>query len=105
MSPRRVLTDLPFDTLEKTFDLLVTGPQPLALDTTPIAGLPNRAVPLGELKGRLLPLDAVLGARCHRRPARRPLPSPRRSVDRRPCRGAPPWSAPGHLVARASLPG
>ena len=54
MAPRRVLTDSPFDTLEKTFDLLVTGPRPLALDTTPIAGLPNRAVPLGELKARLL---------------------------------------------------
>ncbi len=54
MTPRRVLTDSPFDTLEKTFDLLVTGPRPLALDTTPIAGLPNRAVPLGELKARLL---------------------------------------------------
>ena len=38
MAPRRALTDSPFDTLEKTFDLLVTGPRPLALDTTPIAG-------------------------------------------------------------------
>lgn len=48
MAPRRALTDSPFDTLEKTFDLLVTGPRPLALDTTAIAGLPSRAVPLGE---------------------------------------------------------
>ena len=54
MTPRRTLTDSPFDTLEKTFDLLVTGPDPLALDGTPIAGLPDRAVPLGELKARLL---------------------------------------------------
>jgi hypothetical protein len=54
MTPRRALTDSPFDTLEKTFDLLVTGPRPLALDTTPIAGMANRAVPLGELKARLL---------------------------------------------------
>ncbi len=54
MAPRRALTDSPFDTLEKTFDLLVTGPRPLALDTTPIAGMANRMVPLGELKARLL---------------------------------------------------
>ena len=31
---RRPLTDSPFDTLEKTFALLVTGPNPLALDGT-----------------------------------------------------------------------
>ena len=54
MSPRRALSDSPFDTLEHTFDLLVTGPRPLALDGTGIAGLPDRLVPLGELKGRLL---------------------------------------------------
>src|SRR5579875_106431 len=54
MAPRRALTDSPFDTLEKTFDLLVTGPRPLALDTTSIAGMANRMVPLGELKARLL---------------------------------------------------
>lgn len=54
MAPRRVLTDSPFDTLEKTFDLLVTGPQPLALDGTALAGLPDRTIPLGELKAMLL---------------------------------------------------
>ena len=55
MAPRRrTLTDSPFDTLEKTFDLLVTGPHPLALDGTAFAGLPDRAVPLGELKAMLL---------------------------------------------------
>jgi len=41
MTPRRALTDSPFDTLEKTFDLLVTGPRPLALDTTPSPGCPT----------------------------------------------------------------
>ncbi len=54
MCPRRILTDSPFDTLEKTFDLLTTGPRPLALDGTGLPGLPDRPVPLGELKARLL---------------------------------------------------
>ena len=63
MAHRRVLTDSPFDTLEKTFDLLVTGPRPLTLDTTPIAGLPNRAVPLGELKARLLHPSTLFSVR------------------------------------------
>jgi DNA-directed RNA polymerase specialized sigma24 family protein len=54
MSSRRELTDSPFDTLEKTFDLLVTGPRPLALDGTTISGLPHREVPLGELQAMLL---------------------------------------------------
>ena len=52
--PLRVLTDSPFDTLEKTFDLLVAGPHPLALDGTSLDGLANRAIPLGELKAMLL---------------------------------------------------
>ena len=54
MPSRRELTDSPFDTLEKTFDLLVTGPRPLALDGTTISGLPDRMVPLGQLKAMLL---------------------------------------------------
>lgn len=54
MATRRPLTDSPFDTLERTFDLLVTGPHPLALDGSPMSGLPDRAIPLGELKARLL---------------------------------------------------
>jgi hypothetical protein len=54
MAPLRVLTDSPFDTLEKTFDLLVTGPNPLALNGTSLDGLPDRAIPLGELKAMLL---------------------------------------------------
>ena len=54
MRHRRTLTDSPFDTLERTFDLLVCPPRPLALDGTGIVGLPDRPIPLGELKGRLL---------------------------------------------------
>lgn len=54
MTRRRTLTDSPFDTLEKTFDLLVRGPRPLALDGSNVPNLPNRLVPLGELKARLL---------------------------------------------------
>lgn len=50
----RPLTDSPFDTLERTFTLLSTGPNPLALDGNGIPGLPDRPVPIGELKARLL---------------------------------------------------
>ena len=53
--PCRVLTDSPFDTLEKTFDLLVAGLHPLALDDTSFDGLADRAISLGELKAVLLP--------------------------------------------------
>ena len=51
---KRPLTDSPFDTLERTFTLLTSGPDPLALDGTAVAGLPDRPIPLGELKARLL---------------------------------------------------
>jgi hypothetical protein len=54
MVPRCVLTDSPFDTLEKTFDLLVTGPIPLALDGTSLDDLEDRAIPLGDLKAMFL---------------------------------------------------
>ncbi|MDA8381054.1 MAG: hypothetical protein M0020_09555 [Actinomycetota bacterium] len=50
----RRLTDSPFDTLERTFLLLSDGPKPLALDGRTLAGLPDRLVPVGELKARLL---------------------------------------------------
>jgi hypothetical protein len=63
MAPRRPLTDSPFDTLEKTFDLLVSGPRPLALDGTGIAGLPDRPVPLDKLKARLLHPSTPYSAR------------------------------------------
>jgi DNA-directed RNA polymerase specialized sigma24 family protein len=54
MAPRRTLRNTPFDTLEKTFDLLVSGPDPLSLDGTAIAGLPNRTIALDELRTMLL---------------------------------------------------
>jgi len=63
MAPRRVLTDSPFDTLEKTFDLLVTGPNPLALDGTSLDGLADRAIPLDELKAMLLHPSMAFAAR------------------------------------------
>ncbi|HUD17965.1 MAG TPA: hypothetical protein VMQ59_11910, partial [Acidimicrobiales bacterium] len=54
MATRRTLTDSPFDTLEKTFRLLVTGPRPLALEGEAVVGLPQRLIPLDELKAILL---------------------------------------------------
>lgn len=53
-SPRPHLEASPFATLERTFTLLTTEPRPLALDGTGIAGLPNRPIPLDELRARLL---------------------------------------------------
>jgi hypothetical protein len=44
----------PFATLERAFASLTTGPRPLALDGTGIAGLPSRPIPLDELRARLL---------------------------------------------------
>jgi hypothetical protein len=44
----------PFDTLEEVFRLACRGPSPLALDGTAVAGLPERAVPLDELRAILL---------------------------------------------------
>jgi hypothetical protein len=68
VAPRRVLTDSPFDTVEKHFDLLVTPPHALALDGNSLGGLPDRAIPFGELKAMLLhptmgfaQRDAVIG--------------------------------------------
>jgi hypothetical protein len=54
MPARRRLTNSPFDTLERTFTLLGSEPNPLALDGRGVPGLPDRPVPLGELKARLL---------------------------------------------------
>jgi hypothetical protein len=68
MTQRRPLTDSPFDTLEGTFGLLCSGSSPLALDGRAFEGLPNRRLPLDELKAVLLHpsatyalRDAVLG--------------------------------------------
>jgi len=46
--------DSPFEVLEKSFALLVTGPEPLSLDGRALRGLPSRPIPLDELRGRLL---------------------------------------------------
>ena len=74
---RRPLTDSPFDTLEKTFDLLVTGPRPSGPRRHRDRRPPGPAIPLGELKAMLLhPSTPFDGPRRHRRPTRRPLPSP-----------------------------
>ncbi|MGH3183756.1 MAG: hypothetical protein ACRDOE_17910, partial [Streptosporangiaceae bacterium] len=69
MASRRVLTDSPFDTVEKHFDLLGTPPHALVIDATSLGGLPDRAIALGELKAMLLHptmafevRDAVIGA-------------------------------------------
>ncbi len=45
---------LPLATLRDCFALLVTDPDPLALDGTRVAGLPDRLVALDELRDRLL---------------------------------------------------
>src|SRR5438093_4912361 len=54
--PRRSTRSVasPFATLERAFALLSTGPRPLALDGTGIEGLPDRPIPLVELRPRLL---------------------------------------------------
>ena len=40
------------DIARDAFTLLVTGPKPLAVDGRDFAGLPDRVVPLNELRGR-----------------------------------------------------
>lgn len=45
---------LPLDTARDTFTWLVTGPHPLSIDGRLFPGLPNRLVPLDELRDRLL---------------------------------------------------
>ena len=44
----------PFDALEDTFQLLSTGPHPLAFDGRSVDGLPERDIPLAELRAMLL---------------------------------------------------
>lgn len=51
---------LPLDTARDAFTALVTGPDPLAVDGRDFPGLPDRAVPLDELRDRLL--DRSCGA-------------------------------------------
>ena len=51
---RRPSEQSPFAALERAFAVLSAEPRPLALDGASVAGLPARAVPLDELKARLL---------------------------------------------------
>ncbi len=44
----------PLDIVRDCFTLLVTGPDPLAVDGTVVPGLPDRMVPLDELRDRLM---------------------------------------------------
>ncbi len=44
----------PLGVARTAFELLTTGPSPLALDTRGCPGLPDRPVPLDELRSRLL---------------------------------------------------
>jgi hypothetical protein len=45
---------LPLDTAQECFCWLVTGPEPLSMDGRQFAGLPDRPLPLDDLRGRLL---------------------------------------------------
>lgn len=45
---------LPLDAVRECFGWLVTGPEPLSLDGRPFVGLPDRMIPLDELRDRLL---------------------------------------------------
>ncbi len=55
---------LPFDSVEISFRLLVTGPRPLSLDGRRVGhGLPARPIPLDELRSRLLHPSTSFAAR------------------------------------------
>ncbi|WP_198962006.1 hypothetical protein [Pseudonocardia sp. MH-G8] len=47
-------TDMPLDAARSAFGWLVTGPEPLSVDGREFAGLPDRTVPLDEVRQRLL---------------------------------------------------
>src|SRR5579875_1428244 len=53
-SDAEVPSPTPFDALEETFRLLSIGPRPICLDGRQVAGLPDRDIPLLELRGMLL---------------------------------------------------
>lgn len=54
----------PLDSADTAFRLLTTGPRPLALNPARLApGLPDRQVPLGELRALLLHPSASAAAR------------------------------------------
>ena len=63
MATRRPARSGPFDTLEQTFDLLSLAPPSLALDGSAIPGLPERPLPLDELRARLLHPSASFALR------------------------------------------
>ncbi len=44
----------PFSVMARAFAQLESGSDPLTVDGTPITGLPDRPIPLGELRARLL---------------------------------------------------
>lgn len=52
---------LPLDSARMSFGLLVAGPQPLSVQGRSFAGLPNRRIPLDELR------DLLMHRRCPRR--------------------------------------
>ncbi|MFD4559077.1 hypothetical protein ACFWP5_32950 [Streptomyces sp. NPDC058469] len=53
----------PLDTARECFTLLMTGPQPLSLDGRSFSGLPNRSIPLDELRDRMLRRSYPRGTR------------------------------------------
>lgn len=56
-------TDRPLDVARSAFEWLVTGPDPVAVDGRAFAGLPDRAVPLDELRTTLLQRGCAPGLR------------------------------------------
>jgi hypothetical protein len=104
---RRTLTDSPFDTLEKTFNVLLLrtlapGPRWAVLRQ------PSRSTPSPRRAeiATAASLCDLLSARCRRRRAGRPGPARRSvgAVDGRSCRRARPWAPPGGVASRLGLP-
>ncbi|MFF4257918.1 hypothetical protein ACFY1L_42715 [Streptomyces sp. NPDC001663] len=52
--PQRPEDPLPLEAAQAWFTMLADGPRPLCLDGRPFAGLPNRPLPLGEVRRWLL---------------------------------------------------
>ena len=95
----------PYDTLEDTFGALCSGPRPLALDGREVGGLPDRCIPLDELRSILLhpatdhaTRNDAIRVILTRARARG------RSVDDRPGRGAPLRAAPCNRRLLPALP-
>ena len=106
MAPRRTLSDSPFDTLEKTFNLLVAGPKPLAFDGAKILGLPDRSIPLTSSRPCCCTPSTVLRSpRCRHRGLGLGVEAPRRCRHGRSGRCPLTGPAPGRLAHGAGLPG